>query len=157
MCEQRQAWDGGSLSKLALALSRAPGVQHVGRRKQEQEVRAPHKRVEVEEVGHMWEQVGGAPHRQVEAETHRQEVEEGALPQLGEVEAPHRLGLAVVHKLEVGVPHILVVAEASHTQAPHAPQEGVHRLAEVVVVGVEHSGGEDGSDPCAWCGQCGRP
>ena len=52
----------------------------------------------------MWEQVEGAPHRQVEVEhhkqevveveTHRQEVGVGALPQLEEVGAPHTVELA---------------------------------------------------------------
>ena len=161
MCEQMQAWGEESLSKLAPVLSRAPEVQHAGLRNREQVAKAPHKQVEVEEVGHMWEQVEEAPHRQVgvEGETHRQVEGEGALPQLEEeVGARRRVELAVVQMWEVEVvPRILVEEGASRTQALRAPPEEVHTLAGVVVVGVERSGCADGSGPCAWCGRCGRP
>ena len=152
-----------SLSKLAPVLSRAPEVQHAGLRNREQVAKAPHKGVEVEEVGHMWEQVEEAPHRQVgvEGETHRQVEGEGVLPPLEEeVGARRRVELVVAHMWEVEVvvvPRILVEAGASRTQAPRAPPEVVHTLAVVVVEGVEHSGCGDGSGPCAWCGRCGRP
>ena len=119
-------------------------------RKWEREAKVLRK-VVVEEEGHMWEQVEGAQHRQVEVvvvvETRKKEAGVAALPQqLVEEEDPRKVELVVVHMLEVvevvEVPHTLVEVVVSHTLALHAQLLGVevvHTLAEVVVV-VERSG-----------------